>query len=363
MAISRKLKSFYMNFWEIPETWVANCITYFQEFIYLRKNLAKGVKLTKEQKKQIKDFWKPYCSISPKWCLYYSSQNGLFDPKYIPNNLYYTTIDQFFNNRKLGYGFNDKNYYQLIFPDVKQPETIVHIIGGLLFDKDYIQINASTAISLISNYSEVILKPSQESGSGRDIHFFDTKKDIEDLQSKIKDFINKNNSNYIIQNVLEQHKSLKIIHEQSVNTVRVCTLMLDDCVHILSSVLRMGVNKGRIDNVTAGGISVGINPDGTLKKLAYTYYTGESFEKHPQGFVFDGYQIPNYNNLINTVKKLAQKLGNFKLVSWDMAVDKYGDIVLIEANMRKGGINLHQFDNGPIFGNLTEKVLNLVFKK
>ena len=46
-----------------------------------------------------------------------------------------------------------------------------------------------------------------------------------------------------------------------------------------------------------------------------------------------------------------------------MAVDKYGDIVLIEANMRKGGINLHQFDNGPIFGNLTEKVLNLVFKK
>ena len=28
-----------------------------------------------------------------------------------PNTLYYTKIDQHFNQRKLGWGFNDKNYY------------------------------------------------------------------------------------------------------------------------------------------------------------------------------------------------------------------------------------------------------------
>lgn len=37
------------------------------------------------------------------------------------------------------------------------------------------------------------------------------------------------------------------------------------------------------------------------------------------------------------------------MVSWDIAIDKDGDPVLIEANMRKGGINFHQFNNGPMF--------------
>ena len=38
-----------------------------------------------------------------------------------------------------------------------------------------------------------------------------------------------------------------------------------------------------------------------------------------------------------------------------------GDAVLIEANMRKGGINFHQFNNGPLFGDFTKRVLDEVF--
>ena len=54
-------------------------------------------------------------------------------------------------------------------------------------------------------------------------------------------------------------------------------------------------------------------------------------------------------------------IGHFRLVSWDIAIDECGDPVLIEANMRKGGINLNQFSNGPLFGDLTERVMNEVF--
>ena len=46
-----------------------------------------------------------------------------------------------------------------------------------------------------------------------------------------------------------------------------------------------------------------------------------------------------------------------------MAADEEGDVLLIEANMRKGGINLHQFDNGLLFGNLTKRVLDEVFSR
>lgn len=358
MAVSKKAKGLYMGFFDGIETFAANTISNIQEERYLKRYLDKRAKLTPDQIRQIKEFWAPYCKVSPKWVLYYSSKNGKFDPRYIPNTLYYTIIDQHFNARKLGYGFNDKNYYCKIFSNVKQPRTIVRNIGGLLFDEQYKQISATDAVKKIIAESEVIVKPSQESGSGRGIQFLKNEQ-----ISDIKNLIRSSEKDYIVQALVKQHPALEHVHQGSLNTIRVCTLMLDDGVHVLSAVLRMGVNKSRIDNVTAGGISAAIKFDGKLDKYAYTYYTGERFDKHPQGLVFEGYEIPSYHKLIDTVKLLAQTIGNFRLVSWDMAIDEDGDVLLIEANMRKGGINLHQFDNGPLFGDLTKRVLDEVFGK
>lgn len=359
MAVNKKVKKLYSGFFDGIETFVANCISNLQEIRYLKKYLDKKASLSSKQVQQISDFWAPYCKVSPKWALYYSAKNGKFDPRYIPNTLYYTKIDQHFNARKLGYGFNDKNYYSRIFPTVKQPVTLVRNIGGLLFDDQYKLIMLEEAIKKISEEPEVIIKPSQETGSGRGILFF-KKEQITEVKKLLQ---NKSECDYIVQAVVKQHIALEKIHSGSLNTIRVCTLLLDDGVHILSTVLRMGVDKSRIDNVTAGGISAAIKADGTLDKYAYTYYTGERFEKHPQGLVFEGYEIPKYHKVIETVKELAQTIGNFRLVSWDMGVDAEGDVILIEANMRKGGINLHQFENGPLFGDLTERVLDEVFGK
>ena len=357
MAVSKKLRGLYMGFFDGIETFAANRISNIQEKKYLRKYIDKDVRLTGEQKRQIKELWAPYCKVSPKWALYYSAKNGKFDPRYIPNDLYYTKIDQHFNARKLGYGFNDKNYYSRIFPMVKQPLTLVRNIGGLFFDDQYIQIDVDEAVRIIVSEREVIIKPSQESGSGRGIQFYKREQATEIREY----FLNKEEHDYIVQGIVNQHPDLERVHAGSLNTIRICTLLLEDGVHILSSVLRMGVDDSRIDNVTAGGISAAIRNDGTLDKYAYTYYTGERFDKHPQGLVFEGYRIPGFNKVIEEVKILAQTIGSFRLVSWDMGVDADGDVILIEANMRKGGINLHQFDNGPLFGELTERVLNEVF--
>ena len=50
MAVSKKLKRIYFNFFEKPEIVVANTITRFQEKRNLNRNLDKSFKLTKEQK-------------------------------------------------------------------------------------------------------------------------------------------------------------------------------------------------------------------------------------------------------------------------------------------------------------------------
>lgn len=360
MPVSRKVKAFYNSIWEKPELFVANCITVYQEKKKLNKYLDKTFELTLSEKQDIENFWKPYGGVSTDWCRYYYSKNGIFDPKYIPNTLYYTKIDQHFNNRKLGWGFNDKNYYSLIFPDVLQPKIIVRKIGCLLFSNDYKLIDIDTAIRKLRDEEEVIVKPTQETGSGRGISFFKTN----EYEKKLRDFLSdKFERDYVIQTIVQQHDSLASIYPKALNTIRVTTLMMNDGVHVLSSVLRMGTGGSRVDNASNGGVSVGINKEGYLNKFGHILYEGTATDKHPDGFIFEGFQVPEFKAIIDTVKRLAQYTGNFRLVSWDMTVDRNCNVVLIESNMRKGGIAIHQFNNGSLFGELTERVLQEVFEK
>ena len=365
MAVSKRLKKIYFRFFEKPEIFTANAIARLQAYVSMKQNMDRSFHLTKEQIKEIRDFWKPYSLVSTQWARYYAAKNGLFDPRYIPNDLYYTKIDQHFNSRKLGYGFNDKNYYSKIFSGIKQPEVVIRKINGLIFDEAFNQITAAKAKQRIRQHQEVICKPSQESGSGRGIMFFD-----HDSENVIDEFLNdKSYDDYIVQKMLEQHPELDRVHKGSVNCIRITSILFDDGVYVLSSVLRMGFGGSKVDNATAAdnagydGMSCGIDENGRLKKYAYGYTTGNRCEQHPDGLIFHGFQIPSFDKAVELVKKAHPLIGHFRLVSWDIAIDKDGDPVLVEANMRKGGINFHQFNNGPLFGDLTQRVLQDVFGK
>lgn len=360
MAVSKKSKSLYNKIFDGTETKAANAIITFQTRHTLKKSVRHMPKLTAEQKKAVRKFWKPYCRISVEWARYYTFVTGKFDPRYIPNDLQYTKIDQHFNHRKLGYGFNDKNYYSLLFPGIKQPQTVVRKIGGLLFDEDYHQIDLKQAETLLNMRPEVIVKPSQESGSGRSIQFYDTKANADILRAILLD---NSEENLIIQDIVKQHHELAKMHPKSLNTIRVYSLMLEDGVHILSCNLKMGANNNRIDNISANaGIIAGIKENGELMEHAYSdMSSGKTTDRHPQGMLLRDIRVPSLDKIIETVKRAAQYTGNFRMVGWDLSVDEDGEVILIEANMRKGAIGPIQCMHGPFYGDLTEIVLNEVF--
>ncbi|MBE7001282.1 MAG: hypothetical protein E7421_01095 [Ruminococcaceae bacterium] len=364
MAVSKKARGLYWKVFDGVETGCANLINRIQERRLLKKYMTKKP-IPSDFKRKHKEYWKRFVSGKAiregvRFAWYYASQNGIFDPRYIPNTLIYTTIDQHFNDRKLGWGFNDKNYYSRIFAGIKQPKTLVRKIKGMLFNENYEQITVAEAQAVINAESEVVCKPTLETGSGRNIQFWITS----EKQDEIKNFLLDNEQqDYIVQAVIKQHPALDLVHKSSLNTIRIATLLMGDGVHFLSSCLRMGTGGARVDNVTAGGISCGINKEGMIDEYAYTYYTGQKIDKHPQGLVFKGFYVPGYDKAIELIKRAHPMIGHFRLVSWDIAIDENGEAVLIEANMRNGGINLHQFSNGPLFGDLTEKVLCEVFHK
>lgn len=367
MAVGKKARALYWAVFDGFETFFANSITRYKESRSLKKYCTKEP-IPADFKKACKEFWKPYKSVrrGVKYAWYYASQNGIDDPRYIPNTLYYTVIDQYFNDRKLGWGFNDKNYYSKIFAGIPQPRVLVRKMKGMVFDAEYHQISVDDALALILSEEEVICKPTLETGSGRGIRFWQREKDVQ----QIKDFLmDPQEADYVVQAIIQQHPELDRVHKGSINTIRICSLLLEDGVHILSSVLRMGVGEAKVDNATAGdnalydGMTCGINPDGTLKKYAHGYHYGKKFDTHPQGLVFAEYTVPCYDKALELVKKAHPIIAHFRLVSWDVAIDENGDAVLIEANMRNGGINFHQFNNGPLFGDLTERVLDEIFAK
>lgn len=361
MAVSKKAKALYFKIFEGTETWMANAIMSFQVRRSLKKAVRHMPQLSSAQKKEVRAFWKPYYKVDTDWVRYYTAITGKFDPRYIPNDLQYTKIDQYFNQRRLGYGFNDKNYYSLIFPDIKQPKTVVRKIGGLIFDEQYHLIDIQKAVELLREIPEVIVKPSQESGSGRDIRFYDTQNDVDKLKEVL---LNKDEKNLIVQDIVKQHIELAKMHPQSLNTVRVYTLMMEDGVHVLSVTMRMGANASRIDNGSAkAGIFTGVDPfNGRLMDYAYNdMLCGERTDRHPGGMLLNEINVPSLDKMLDTAKRAAQYTGNFRLVGWDFSASKDGEVILIEANMRKGAIGPIQCLHGPFYGELTKKVLNEVF--
>ena len=165
--------------------------------------------------------------------------------------------------------------------------------------------------------------------------------DIEDLLKKC--------DNAVIQDLIEQHPTLSAIHPDSVNSIRIMTMTTGDQVNELSSVLRMGVGKSQVDNVSSGGIAVGINENGVLKGKAFSG-DGKCFEKHPDGVLFNGVVIPAFQECIEICKVTAPRFARFsRLISWDFSVGVDNKPLLIEANLRWGELDFHQMCNGPIF--------------
>lgn len=319
--------------------------------------IKKDDKLKLYEIKQIKEYWNKYTKdFDISYHKYYINRTGQFDVRYIPDDLYVSKIDPHFNNREIHIGVCDKNYFDIWFENANMPRTIARMINGVFYDKSYKIITKDELIELLKKEEAFVLKPCLGSFGGENVTFHENKslKEIIEIVDKLP------STNVIFQEPIQQHKILNDIHKESVNSLRIMTLQINNKIHYLQSVLRMGIGTSKVDNAMSGGIYCGINPDGSLKNKAFDLY-GNEYLKHPQGHVFENTIIPGYDKAIEMVKKEAEKMAHFRLISWDVAIDKNAKPVLIEANLQMGDIDILQPVNGPLFGDLTEDVLNEVF--
>lgn len=316
--------------------------------------------LSTAQKKEINDYWNRYTNkYNLLFFSYYSSRTGVFDKRYVPDDLYYSYIDLYYNKYNMTAGIDNKAYYSILFPELIKPKTVFLKLNGFYYDTNFNLMNPSDIVSILGT-KECILKPvlDSKSGGGKGILFLKRVNPSDCMNI----FISRND--YIVQEVVKQHSALASLHPESINTVRIISLLQNNEVKVLSSVLRMGISDSVVDNASAGGIVVGIDGNGTLKQYAYSVISRDRYEKHPNtGVVLKGFSIPGYFKLVEIVKHAAIKFPYFRLISWDFSISEDAEPCFIEFNLKSGQLDFHQLTNGPIFGEITEEVLSEVWRK
>lgn len=321
-------------------------------------DLEKSTVLTNEQKKLVFDLWAPRYLAHSKFTYqfheFYTQATGIFDPHYIPDDLFINLIDAWFNNRVQAKVLDNKCLYSKLFPQAKQPITVAYRMNGTWLDAGYFPIGIHQVAELLNSEKEVVVKKATGSMGGHGVTFLSG----DGLAQKVFELIDNEKRDYVIQKTLEQHPTLAMVNPDSVNTIRHISFLEDGKVTVYSSILRMGINHSRVDNASSGGITCGIRRDGRLKPIAFAV-SGKKYEKHPStGVSFDTITVPSFEKSLDLVKRLHQSLPLFRLLSWDIAIDKEGNPVLLEPNLYVGELDFHQLNNGPLFGQDQDRILS-----
>lgn len=317
-------------------------------------------KLTPAQRLELKRFYSPYIrNVTDRYHRLYTDKTGVFSPRYIPEELFFTRIDRFYSDREEARFLDNKCYYYRLFSNIKQPGLVVMRVGGTYLDHTLSAISEDTAAGLVGSHAEVVVKKAVNSQGGFGVEFFSGS----DIMPRFREVMRSIDGDVVIQLPVKQHSAFSRLHPESVNTMRIVSLLTGDSVKEYAVCVKIGVGKERRDNGCHGGIYCGVDKDGRLKKLG-TLDNGTVLFSHPElGYRFEDITLPFVDKAISLVKQAHPFMGHFRLISWDVAIDEEGDAVLIEANLSLGGINNVQICNGPLFSDDTEKILDEVFLK
>lgn len=148
---------------------------------------------------------------------------------------------------------------------------------------------------------------------------------------------------FVAEELIKQSYELGRFHEKSVNTIRVVTFQYKGDFSILWTFLRTGQGNNQVDNMGAAGIGALIdNETGKIISDGIDW-KGRKVAKHPDSDItFKGFQIPYWNELIETVRNLASELSEMHCVGWDLALTDDG-WVLVEGNARPQCVTIQTF--------------------
>lgn len=334
-----------------------------------RLESIKDFHFTEEQKQAIDKFYLAnYGKKIDHTChRTYAAYSGKFTPSFISEEIFIPEIGHFLN---LFHNYNevyaDKNVIPHIAKsiEVKTPTTLFYCIKGFYLDNNNNPTTLNNIVKSLHNYGRLFIKASVDTYGGKSCVLAEIKDGIDIYtQTPLNQLLKEVGSDFIIQECVECHESIKKIFPKSVNTFRIFTYRWKDNIYLAPSVLRLGRGDMQVDNATQGGLFIGVHENGTLYDFAMTKY-GEKYDKHPDtNLIFGKHHISLFTKVTETAIKLHNALPQIGIANWDLTIDECGNVVLIEGNFRAGTPRLLQMATGlSPFGEHTAEILQWVQK-
>lgn len=289
-----------------------------------------------------------------EWSIYLSVISGIKSNEYIPGDIFVNHIEPRLNNVAFTKALHDKNYYDLLFYDLPKSETIIRVVNGKLYDKNYKTILKTNAFNTLEkNENKLLIKPTIFTGGGKGIQVFKIEEKADLLEAISQLMLTK--GSFIVQEWINQHPILASLYSKSVNTLKIITLRRKDKIVYLMTRVNVGQGDTQTDKK---GYFVGVDQNGGLKNFAVKRSIFTKHSEHEDSKVkFETITIPAYKEAVELCKLAHQRLFHFDMVSWDIAINMEAKPILIEFNVKSQGIEDMQLVGGPLFGKHTMDVL------
>lgn len=292
-------------------------------------------------------FWEKYdYKPDKKWYQFFGLKEQKFDPRFIPEDYFYTRIYPFLNDLRFDEKVSNKIFTDMLFHDINRPLALVKHTRGLFVDKDFNLISEDEVIGILRKEVRSIIKPSDDM-QGNGISIIDFEKDEQNAIKTIKNSIK--SGDFIVQRLVKQNEQMNKLNPSSVNTMRITSLLVNDKVEILSTIVRYGQEGSIVDNMAKGGLSRVILDDGTLSSQV----KDDESLKEVENYIPE--KVIGFEKACEIIKKIHPRVAHVRFIGWDFAVDENNEPVFIELNAYPVTNQRHY---GPVLGEFTETILD-----
>ena len=165
--------------------------------------------------------------------------------------------------------------------------------------------------------------------SGRGIE----KLKVSDFESveKLYDYCKEKNFG-VIEELAKQHPKMATLHPESVNCIRMQTIVVDGKPHLVYAACKAGNGGHFVDNLGFDGINIPVDKEtGKLTAIGRTEHR-QLYKEHPRTKVkFEGFEIPYFKEAVELCFQAALDTPEVKFVGWDCYIGENGPGI-IEAN-------------------------------
>lgn len=291
------------------------------------------------------------------WLQVYAAVTGEFREGWIPGN-YYSQVVLPIVNRKAGEISSIRSLSRHIFRSPHFPDR-AHVLNGRLMSPSFRPISEHAWQRTLFRHSDrVVFKPD----GGREssgVMLLDARTLDRERLRKLPDGT--------LQEFVVQHELFDRLAPGFVTTLRITTVVQPDGqAHARAAFLRTGIDPNQHApqaadfciplNRTTGELEELYIPialeTGRLGAFGYLPDWTES-DRHPvSGILFAGLAAPAFAEAVKVVEKLHNRIPHAGCIGWDVAVNRKGEVRLLEWNARHPAITFSEAAMGPCFTGL-----------